>query len=119
MLLYRVLHLLVLFLANAMDFVEQPRNLTITVEESVLIPCILQQTSLQPNWIINGMQYTINNLPSGLTALSSGLLIDGSVSLMYNQSSFQCYIVKYIGPPPPLYKTIVSTTGYLAVSGES
>ena len=63
-------------------------------EEAVRIPCELVFSSIQNRmifWRINGIDYTINNLPSIYTQTLSGLRIE-RVTLAMNGTSFQCLL---------------------------
>lgn len=104
---------------GSVHFLKEPLNLTVSFGHSVLMPCVLEGTSVLPNWLIDGIPYTVAGLPTGLIMLSSkGLKIDESVLIDYRR--FQCFVLISNGTQPrPTYVNIESSVGFLTVISKS
>ena len=104
---------------GSVRFLKEPLNLTVSFGHSALMPCVLEGTSVLPNWLIDEIPYTVAGLPTGLIMLSSeGLKIDESVLIDYRK--FQCFALISNGTQPrSTYVSIESSVGFLTVISKS
>ena len=96
--------------AQALDFLEEPQNKSVTVGSNVFQPCVCNR-QLLPYWIINGTVYPTNELPDGFLVNATGLFFT-NVQLHHSGTVIQCQFSTFENSS---FLTIYSRIGVITV----
>ena len=92
------------------ETIRGPLNATAIVGSTASFECILSRTSLFPWWNINGIDFTVTNLPTGFEFESNSysyVLTVSPVQQEMNNSRFSCFLLFLNGRKESAHATLV------------
>ena len=105
---------LTIFITGQIEFLEEPRNVTVVERTDAFFACSYRGIRGVPSWRIDNIPFVISTLPPKHSYNGSGLVVS-NVDLSLNMTSYACFFTVHIGRGQ--FKAIQSETGFLIIAG--